>query len=147
MFLYRWELCQFPIQGVWQCGSGCFSNSFSCRNTCQWFFLFFKNHFWHQHIKTIQKVQTALNFSKKKKNWNSVKSRFNRRTKQPIERKAYSIQIGGCIYYSSNCSERVKRKIKSDFYKRENQFLFCFKINIIFKVFFFSLKKMQQLNK
>jgi hypothetical protein len=77
----------------------------------------------------------------KKKFWNSVKNRFNRRTKQPIERKAYSIQIGGCIYYSSNCSERVKRKIKSDFYKRENQFLFCFKINIIFKVFFFSLKK------
>jgi hypothetical protein len=33
-------------------------------------FLFFKNHFWHQHIKTIQKVQTALNFSKKKKNLN-----------------------------------------------------------------------------
>ena len=31
------------------------------------FFLFFKNHFWYQHIKKIQKVQTALNFSKKKK--------------------------------------------------------------------------------
>jgi len=31
------------------------------------FFLFFKNHFWYQHIKTIQKVQTVLNFSKKKK--------------------------------------------------------------------------------
>ena len=30
-------------------------------------FSFFKNHFWHQYIKTIQKVQTALNFSKKKK--------------------------------------------------------------------------------
>jgi hypothetical protein len=29
-------------------------------------FLFFKNHFWHQHIKTIQKIQTALHFSKKK---------------------------------------------------------------------------------
>ena len=29
-------------------------------------FSFFKNHFWHQYIKTIQKVQTALNFSKKK---------------------------------------------------------------------------------
>jgi hypothetical protein len=29
-------------------------------------FLFFKNHCWHQHIKTIQKVQTILNFSKKK---------------------------------------------------------------------------------
>jgi hypothetical protein len=55
-------------EGVCQCGSGCFSNSFSCRNTCQWCFFIFKNHFWHQHIKTIQKVQTALNFSKKKKN-------------------------------------------------------------------------------
>jgi len=30
-------------------------------------FLFFKNYFWYQHIKTIQKVQTALNFKKKKK--------------------------------------------------------------------------------
>jgi len=29
-------------------------------------FLFFKNHFWYQHIKTIQKVQTTLNFNKKK---------------------------------------------------------------------------------
>ena len=31
-------------------------------------FLFFKNYFWYQHIKTIQKVQTILNFSKKDKN-------------------------------------------------------------------------------
>ena len=30
-------------------------------------FLFFKNYFWHQHIKTIQNVQTILNFSKNKK--------------------------------------------------------------------------------
>jgi hypothetical protein len=30
-------------------------------------FLFFKNHFWHQHIKTIQNIQIILNFSKKKK--------------------------------------------------------------------------------
>ena len=30
-------------------------------------FLFFKNHFWYQHIKTIQKVQIAFNFNKKKK--------------------------------------------------------------------------------
>jgi hypothetical protein len=30
-------------------------------------FLFFKNHFWHQHIKTIQTIQTILNFSKQKK--------------------------------------------------------------------------------
>jgi len=29
-------------------------------------FLFFKNYFWHQHIKTIQNVQIILNFSQKK---------------------------------------------------------------------------------
>jgi len=30
-------------------------------------FSFFKNHFWHQYIKTIQNIQIILNFSKKKK--------------------------------------------------------------------------------
>jgi hypothetical protein len=30
-------------------------------------FLFLKNYFWHQHIKTIQNIQIILNFSKKKK--------------------------------------------------------------------------------
>jgi hypothetical protein len=39
------------------------------------FFLFFKNHFWHQHIKTIQNVQTVLNFSKKKK-LNFIETQF-----------------------------------------------------------------------
>jgi uncharacterized protein (UPF0128 family) len=29
-------------------------------------FLFFKNHFLHHHIKTIQTIQIILNFSKKK---------------------------------------------------------------------------------
>ena len=29
-------------------------------------FLFLKNYFWHQHIKTIQNVPTILNFNKKK---------------------------------------------------------------------------------
>jgi hypothetical protein len=28
-------------------------------------FLFFKNYFWHQHIKTIQNIQIILNFKKK----------------------------------------------------------------------------------
>jgi len=38
-------------------------------------FSFFKNYFWHQHIKTIQKVQTALNFNKKKiKIWSNAGS-------------------------------------------------------------------------
>jgi len=29
-------------------------------------FLYFKNYFSHQHIKTIQNIQTILNFNKKK---------------------------------------------------------------------------------
>jgi hypothetical protein len=29
-------------------------------------FSFFKSHFWHQHIKTIENIQTILNFNKKK---------------------------------------------------------------------------------
>jgi len=29
-------------------------------------FLFFKNYFWYQHIKTIQNIQIILNFNKNK---------------------------------------------------------------------------------
>jgi hypothetical protein len=32
---------QEDLEDVWECGSGCFSNSFSCRNTCQWCFFIF----------------------------------------------------------------------------------------------------------
>jgi hypothetical protein len=41
-------------------------------------FLFLKNHFWHQHIKTIQNIQTILNFNKKKINFfgNAVQTAF-----------------------------------------------------------------------
>jgi hypothetical protein len=46
-------------------------------------FLFFKNHFWHQHIKTIQKVQTALNFSKTKIQ-NLMKRSCKRNAKQTV---------------------------------------------------------------
>jgi hypothetical protein len=45
-------------------------------------FSFFKNHFWHQHIKTIQKVQTALNFSKKKKFQNLMKRSYKHNAKR-----------------------------------------------------------------
>jgi len=47
--------------------AGAFQIAFCAEMHANNVFLFFKNHFWHQHIKTIQKVQTALNFSKKKK--------------------------------------------------------------------------------
>jgi len=45
-------------------------------------FSFFKNHFWHQHIKTIQKVQTALNFSNKKNFQNLMKRNYKRNAKR-----------------------------------------------------------------
>jgi hypothetical protein len=52
-------------------------------------FSFFKNHFWHQHIKTIQKVQTALNFSKKK-----IKLKFGEKQVQPQNQTASSFNMG-----------------------------------------------------
>jgi hypothetical protein len=33
------------LERVWQCGCGCFSNSFSCRIHANDVFLFFKNYF------------------------------------------------------------------------------------------------------
>jgi hypothetical protein len=68
-------------------------------------FSFFKNHFWYQHIKTILKVQTALNFSKKKKKkiWNSVKSRFNRRTKQPFPGHKFKSAIHNWCFKGRRC--------------------------------------------
>jgi hypothetical protein len=47
-------------------------------------FSFFKNHFWHQHLKTIQKVQTALNFSKKKIQ-NLMKRSYEYNAKQSLQ--------------------------------------------------------------
>ena len=46
-------------------------------------FSFFKNYFWHQHIKTIQNIQTILNFNKKQKKnqifWEHSRSRVPKR--------------------------------------------------------------------
>jgi hypothetical protein len=47
-------------------------------------FLFFKNHFWYQHIKTIQKVQTALNFNKKNIQ-NLMKRNYKHNAKQTLD--------------------------------------------------------------
>ena len=73
--------CLANKERVWQCGCGCFSKSvfgsvvagafqiaFRAEIHVNDVFSFFKNYFWHQYIKTIQKVQATLNFSKKKKN-------------------------------------------------------------------------------
>jgi len=45
---------------------GAFQITFRVKIHANDVFLFFKNYFWHQHIKTIQNIQTILNFSKKK---------------------------------------------------------------------------------
>ena len=45
--------------------AGAFQITFRVKMNINNIFSFFKNYFWHQHIKTIQNVQTILNFSKK----------------------------------------------------------------------------------
>jgi hypothetical protein len=46
--------------------AGAFQITFRAKMYVNDVFLFFKNYFWHQHIKTIQNVQIILNFNKKK---------------------------------------------------------------------------------
>jgi len=46
--------------------AGAFQITFRAKMHANDVFTFFKNHFWHQYIKTIQNIQTILNFSKKK---------------------------------------------------------------------------------
>jgi hypothetical protein len=80
---------------VWQCGWRCFSNNFSCQNAYQWFFLFFKNYFWYQHIKTIQNIQTILNFNKKIQIfWKRSRNRISKHTFVVV-----SVGGGGCCCY------------------------------------------------
>jgi hypothetical protein len=54
-------------------------------------FSFLKNYFWHQHIKTIQKVQTALNF-RKKKFQNLMKHSYKRNAKRSLKIESFSVK-------------------------------------------------------
>ena len=47
--------------------AGAFQITFRAKMHANDVFSFLKNYFWYQHIKTIQTIQTILNFSKKKK--------------------------------------------------------------------------------
>ena len=46
--------------------AGAFQIIFRAKMHANDVFSFFKNHFWHQHIKTIENIQIILNFNKKK---------------------------------------------------------------------------------
>jgi hypothetical protein len=70
-------------------------------------FLFFKNHFWYQHIKTIQKVQTALNFSKKKKKKNL---KF---AEQQVEQQSQTLSCSMCLFPSSSEMTWTRLGVKS----------------------------------
>jgi hypothetical protein len=64
--------------------AGAFQITFRVKMHVNDVFLFFKNYFWHQHIKTIQTIQTILNFSKKKKIqifWERSRSRVPKRAR------------------------------------------------------------------
>jgi hypothetical protein len=60
--------------------AGAFQITFRVKIHVNDVFSFFKNYFWHQHIKTIQNVQTILNFSRKK-NSNFLGTRIKPRSK------------------------------------------------------------------
>ena len=65
------------------------------------FFLFFKNHFWHQHIKTIQNVHAVLNFSKTKIEFcgNTVSTAFpNASFGYKHYRDSYTLQASWFLY-------------------------------------------------
>jgi len=61
--------------------AGAFQITFRAKMHANDVFSFFKNYFWHQHIKTIQNVQTILNFNKKNNQifWERSRSRVPKR--------------------------------------------------------------------
>ena len=82
--------------------AGAFQIAFRAEMHANDVFLFFKNYFWHQHIKTIQKVQTALNFNKKKiQIW--TKRRYKHNTKRRV-----SILAGPVIKLIIWSSEKLR---------------------------------------
>jgi hypothetical protein len=114
-------------------------------------FLFFKNYFWHQHIKTIQNVQTILNFSKKKI-MNFLETRFTPRSQTCSESSIWllKIWIWWCLALKVMwflCLHRGKEEI----IQRESPNLckcsFCvyvvynIKVSLSFILFYFKLTK------
>jgi hypothetical protein len=68
--------------------AGAFQITFRAKIHVNNIFLFFKNYFWHQLIKTIQNVQIILNFSKKKN------SNFLGTQPQPLSQTFYKSRGG-----------------------------------------------------
>jgi hypothetical protein len=77
-------------------------------------FLFFKNHFWHQHIKTIQNIQTILNLVKKKIQifWERSRSRVPERALKLIDYVTMEELIGifgsFCFFFTTKKNYLVK---------------------------------------
>jgi hypothetical protein len=91
-------------------------------------FLFFKNHFWHQHIKTIQNIQTILNFSKKK---NKKKFKFFGNAVCTVFPNAYLAVSPGkhnVVYYTlsihQNTSMRDETKINNMSSNKEKKYIY-----------------------
>jgi hypothetical protein len=80
--------------------AGAFQIAFRAEMHANDVFLFFKNYFWHQYIKTIQKVQTALNFNKKKIQI-CTKRRYKRNTKRSLYVLSFSFFSVYISHYSS----------------------------------------------
>jgi len=71
--IYRNPVSNARVEAIWDIMSvftsivaGTFQIIFHVKMHANDVFSFFLNYFWYQHIKTIQNIQTILNFSKKK---------------------------------------------------------------------------------
>ena len=93
-------LLQHQIKSVFgSVVAGAFQINFHAKMHANNVFLFFKNYFWHQHIKTIQNVQTILNFSKKNSNFlgTRVEPRFQTLSKEVSQGTRVFSRAEACI--------------------------------------------------
>jgi hypothetical protein len=72
------ETIRMSLEGVWECGCGCFSKCFSLRKVCQqYFFIFLKLFLRSTHQDDLKTSKTYyFKAKKKKKNSNFLKSAF-----------------------------------------------------------------------
>jgi hypothetical protein len=75
-------------------------------------FLFFKNYFWQQHIKTIQNIQTIINFNKK--NLNFLETR--------VEPRSQTLPKSGIVCGCYHCS--TKQSLENSVPVQEQSSLF-----------------------
>jgi hypothetical protein len=103
-------------------------------------FSFFKNHFWHQHIKTIQNIQIILNFNKKKFKFfdNAATATFPNIFNGETSR-SWKLGVAFCVQrvviFQSIGSQSTNRL----FYWRVNGVVVRSTFNLVLEIFFYTI--------